>query len=88
MYKDYRLLNEASKVLSILLHTKFPGNVLGPEYPLVSRIKNQYIKQLLIKTSRKESVVAVKKELHKQLNDFASLKEFKRVKIRIDVDPM
>jgi len=87
LYKDYRLLNEAAKVLSIQLHTNFPGKVLGPEYPLVSRIKNQYIKQLLIKTSRKESVVAVKEELQKQLNDFASLKEFKRVKIRIDVDP-
>jgi primosomal protein N' (replication factor Y) len=87
LYKDYRLLNEASKVLGIQLHNTFPKQVLGPEYPLVSRIKNQYIKQILIKTSRKESVVAVKKELQKQLNEFAALKEFKRVRIKVDVDP-
>jgi primosomal protein N' (replication factor Y) len=87
LYKDYRLLNEASKVLGIQLHNTFPKQVLGPEYPLVSRIKNQYIKQVLIKTSRKESVVAVKKELQKQLDEFAALKEFKRVRIKVDVDP-
>jgi len=87
LYKDFRLLNEAAKVLSVQLHTTFPGQVLGPEYPLVSRIKNQYIKQFLIKTSRTESVNSVKKELQVQLDDFASLKEFKKVRIRIDVDP-
>jgi primosomal protein N' (replication factor Y) len=87
LYKDYKLLNEAAKVLAIQLHSTFPGKVLGPEYPLVSRVKNQYIKQLLIKTSRTESVVAVKNELQAQLDDFADLKEFKKVRIRIDVDP-
>ncbi len=87
LYKDYKLLNEAAKVMAAQLHSTFPGKVLGPEYPLVSRVKNQYIKQLLIKTSRKESVVAVKNELQRQLDDFASLKEFKKVRIRVDVDP-
>jgi primosomal protein N' (replication factor Y) len=88
LHKDYKLLNEAAKVLATQLHSIFRGKVLGPEYPLVSRIKNQYIKQILIKASRKESVSALKKELQVQLDDFASLKEFKRVRIRIDVDPV
>ncbi|MEN8224180.1 MAG: primosomal protein N', partial [Bacteroidota bacterium] len=87
LHKDFRLLNEATKVLSVQLHTIFPGKVLGPEYPLVSRIKNQYIKQFLIKVNRKESVIAVKKELQTQLDEFEALKEFKRVRIRVDVDP-
>jgi len=87
MYKDYRLLNEAAMVLATQLHSIFPDQVLGPEYPLVSRIKNQYIKQILIKTSRNESVIAVKQELQFQLDDFSGLKEFKKVRLRIDVDP-
>ncbi|HSG68570.1 MAG TPA: primosomal protein N', partial [Bacteroidales bacterium] len=87
MYKDYKLLNNAGGVLGTLLHTSFPGMVLGPEYPLVARIKNQYIKQLLIKVSRKESVSMVKHQLQEQLDDFAALKDYKRVRIRIDVDP-
>lgn len=85
--KDYRVLNEAAKVLSVQLRSIFPGKVLGPEYPLVSRIKNQYIKQILIKASRTESVGALKKELQLHLDDFTSLKEFKSVRVRIDVDP-
>lgn len=85
--RDYKLLNEAARVLATQLHTSFPKKVLGPEYPLVARIKNQYIKQILIKTSRKESVQAVKEKLQAQLDDFSGLKDYKKVRIRIDVDP-
>jgi len=87
LHKDYKVLNEAAKVMGTQLHIVFKGKVLGPEYPLVSRVKNLYIKQFLIKASRKESVLSIKKELKLQLDDFASLKEFKTVRLRIDVDP-
>lgn len=87
LHKDYKVLNNAAKVLATQLHIVFKGKVLGPEYPLVSRVKNQYIKQVLVKVSRKESVLAVKQELQKHLDDFATLKEFKTVRVRIDVDP-
>jgi primosomal protein N' (replication factor Y) len=87
LHKDYKVLNKAAKVLATQLHIIFKGKVLGPEYPLVSRVKNQYIKQIMIKASRRESVHAIKLELQRQLDDFASLKEFKTVRIRIDVDP-
>jgi len=87
LYKDFRLLNEAAKVLGNQLHTIFPGQVLGPEYPVVSRIRDQYIKQLLLKVRKQDSVSGAKKKLLEQLDDFASLKEFKKVRIKIDVDP-
>jgi primosomal protein N' (replication factor Y) len=85
--KDYRLLNQAAKVLATQLHSCFPKSVLGPEYPLVSRIRNQYIKQILIKTGRNKSVSKVKEELQKQLDNFEGLKEYKKVRVKIDVDP-
>ena len=74
-------------MLGTQLHNIFPGMVLGPEYPLVARIKDQYIKQMLIKVPRKESVRKVKAELQEQLDDFSTLKDYKRVRIRVDVDP-
>jgi primosomal protein N' (replication factor Y) len=85
--RDYKILNMAARVLATQLHTVFPKRVLGPEYPLVSRIKDQYIKQILIKISRKESVNDVKRLLQDQLDDFSGLKEFKKIRLRIDVDP-
>jgi primosomal protein N' (replication factor Y) len=85
--KDYKLLNKASMVLATQLRTVFPHKVLGPEYPLVSRIKDHYIKQILIKGSRKESLNMIKKELQMELEDFKGMKEFKKIKLRIDVDP-
>jgi primosomal protein N' (replication factor Y) len=80
-------LNQAAKVLATQLHSCFPKSVLGPEYPLVSRIRNQYIKQILIKTGRNKSVSKVKEELQKQLDNFEGLKEYKKVRVKIDVDP-
>jgi len=32
LHRDFRLLNEAARVLGIQLHAAFPGQVLGPEY--------------------------------------------------------
>ncbi len=87
LHRDYRLLNDAARVLGTQLHNAFPGMVLGPEYPLVARIKDQYIKQMLIKVPRKESVRKLKAELQVQLDDFSTLKDYKRVRIRVDVDP-
>lgn len=86
--KDYKILNKAAMVFATQLIARFPGQVLGPEYPLVARVKNQYIKQILIKVNRKDSVSALKKELQRQLDDFAGLKEYKQLRLRIDVDPM
>jgi primosomal protein N' (replication factor Y) len=85
--RDYKLLNKASMILATQLRSVFPGKVLGPEYPLVSRVKDHYIKQILIKGSRKESVSMIKKELQLELEEFSGIKEFKKIKLRIDVDP-
>lgn len=87
LYKDFKLLNHAAAALAGQLHAVFPQKVLGPEYPLVSRVKNQYIKQILIKTSRKDSIRDVKETLRTQLEEFAAINSYKKVKIRIDVDP-
>ncbi len=87
LHRDYRLLNDAAHVLGTQLKSVFGKNVLGPEYPLVSRVKNRYIKQLMLKTARNESVNEAKKKLQHELDDFASLKEYKKVWIRVDVDP-
>lgn len=87
LHRDYRLLNDAAQVLGTQLKSIFGKYVLGPEYPLVSRVKNRYIKQLMLKTPRNESVNEAKKKLQHELDDFAGLKEYKKVRIRVDVDP-
>ena len=64
------------------------GNrILGPEQPLVSRVRNYYIKQIVIKTEKSVAIQKVKSILKDTLKEFNSQKDFKSVITQIDVDP-
>jgi primosomal protein N' (replication factor Y) len=66
----------------------FLGNrILGPQYPYVARVKDQYRKELLIKIERKASITKTKVRIKEVLNQFSSEKEFKSIRIIVDVDP-
>ena len=61
--------------------------VLGPEYPLVSRINNFYIINILLKLDPKYNIPNQKKLIKKLLSKFSNYPEFRSVKVLIDVDP-
>ena len=87
-HKDTRLLNEAAKEFAMLLREKLGKRVLGPEYPLVARIKNLYIKNVLIKLERDETLAGYKKDIINIIDTFKRESSYKSVKIIIDVDPV
>jgi len=61
--------------------------VLGPEYPLISRINNFYIINILLKLDPKSNIPKQKKLIEKLLSKFSNYPEFRSVKVLIDVDP-
>lgn len=87
-HKDSRLLNEAAKDLAIMLRNKLGKRILGPEYPLVARIKNLYIKDILIKLERDEHLGNYKKNIIAIIDSFRQESSYKSVRIIIDVDPV
>jgi len=87
-HKDTRLLNEAAKEFAMLLREKLGKRVLGPEYPLVARIKNLYIKNVLIKLERDERLGGFKKDIITIIDTFKRESTYKSVRIIIDVDPI
>ncbi|MCD4745344.1 MAG: primosomal protein N' [Bacteroidales bacterium] len=87
-HKDYKLLNNAAGDLAKQLRGKFGNRILGPEYPIVSRIKNQYLKHILIKLERNISLSSMKLELKKQIDIFYTEQNYKSVRVLIDVDPL
>jgi primosomal protein N' (replication factor Y) (superfamily II helicase) len=87
-HKDSRVLNEGATVFAQILKASFGKRILGPEYPLVSRIKNQYIKTVMIKLERSVSLAQMKTELYKKIDEFERLAQFKGIRLLIDVDPM
>jgi primosomal protein N' (replication factor Y) len=86
-HKDQELLNNAANILARELRKLFGTNILGPEYPMVSRIMNYYIKHLLIKTGRGQNLATAKKGIMETLGRFLQDSSSRSVKIIIDVDP-
>lgn len=85
--KDYDLLNEASENFGNELKKIFSQRVLGPEFPIVARIKNEYHKQILLKIEREYSAAKVREFLQKMIFDFKADKLFSKVRLKVDVDP-
>ena len=62
-------------------------NVLGPSTPAISRIRNQYIKNLVVKIPPKQSLDKTKNHILKVKSTFEAVKEFRSIRMIIDVDP-
>jgi primosomal protein N' (replication factor Y) len=88
IHKDVNMVNAAAKDLADALKKQFAKRVLGPEFPLVSRVRNLYHKNILLKVERDASVVKVKKIITELLVQFKSGTDYKAVRVQIDVDPM
>ena len=87
-HKDYQKLNPAATALSSMLRPFFKQDLLGPEYPIVSRVKNLYIKQMMVKFNREHNARQVKEIIMKQVELFQQNPDYKSVLVQIDVDPM
>ena len=81
-------MNDGANEFSNDLRAKFGERVLGPDFPVVSRIKNQYLKNLMLKVERKISVKKTRELVMEVKNNFEAFSKYKSVKIVIDVDPM
>ncbi len=88
IHKDVNMVNAAAKELADALRKHFAKRVLGPEFPLVSRVRNLYHKNILLKMERDASAVKVKKIITELLLQFKADATYKVVRVQIDVDPM
>lgn len=86
-HKDLNVLNQASHELGISLKEVFKERVLGPEFPVVQRINNLYLKQLTLKIEREASLQKVKERLQDLLDLFYGVPSNKSIRMIIDVDP-
>ncbi len=87
LHTDRDLVNSASGYLSELLRRKYKDRVLGPEYPIVARIKNRYHKQILLKLERDTLVKQTRAIIQRALDDLQRHPDFRKVRIIPDVDP-
>lgn len=86
-HKDQNLLNVAAQRFATTLRTQLGHRVLGPEQPMVSRVRNYYIKQVIIKSEKDTSIQKVKSILKETILQFQAEKDFRAVNVQVDVDP-
>lgn len=86
-HKDFVQLNVLSEKLAEILKQVFGKRVLGPEQPLIGKIRNYYIKTVLLKAERNISIKKIKQALRDILVQFEADKSNKGILLQIDVDP-
>jgi len=85
-HRDYEKLKEGSMWLYQVLKQQFDIPVLGPEEPPVSKIRNEYIRTILIKIPQEKPLGSTKKTIQKILNSFDAVSQYRAIKITINVD--
>ncbi|OBX26063.1 replication restart helicase PriA [Gelidibacter algens] len=85
-HKDFNKVNIGAEWYATALKQVFKSNILGPEFPPVSRIRNQFHKNILVKIPQQQSLLKTKKAIVKVNNSFLSITEFRSVRVILNVD--
>ncbi len=85
-HKDYNRVNLAADWYAKSLRQVFKANVLGPEFPPISRIRNLFNKNILIKIPQNQSLSKTKEAIMKIDNSFNAVKDFRSVRVVLNVD--
>ena len=85
-HRDYDKLKQGSMWLYQVAKQHLALPVLGPEEPVISRIRNEYLRVILIKIPQQSSLVGTKKTVQKMLDSFERVGQFKAIKVALNVD--
>lgn len=86
-HQEQAIAKEAAVQLAAKLTEKLgSGRVLGPETPLVERIRNQFLFDVLLKLERSLNLKAIKAFVQEEVDNVLTNKAFKGLSVVIDVD--
>ena len=85
-HRDFEKLKEGSMWLYKVLSQNLNMPVLGPEEPAISRIRNEYIRTILIKIPQNFPLGNTKSNIQKMLNSFEAISQYRAIKVLVNVD--
>jgi primosomal protein N' (replication factor Y) len=85
-HRDFDKLKEGSLWLYNVLVQQLQLPVLGPEEPAISRIRNEYIRTILIKIPNQNHLGQTKKTIQRVLNSFEAVAQYRAIKVTLNVD--
>ena len=85
--RNRNIVYDGSNWFANTLKNNMACKILGPEYPIISKIKNEFLMNLLIKIKPDDNLSSTKKIISKVLKKFNTYTEFRLIKTDVDVDP-
>ena len=85
-HRDFDKLKEGSMWLYQVLAQNLDIPVLGPEEPAINRIRNEYIRTIMIKIPQEKPLGSTKKTIQKILNSFDVIAQYRTIKVTVNVD--
>ncbi|MDG1429858.1 MAG: primosomal protein N' [Crocinitomicaceae bacterium] len=86
-HRNENALNQGAIQLAGSMKEVFKERVLGPEFPVVRRINNYYLKTIVLKIERTANDKQVKERLQQIIDDFFGVPSHKSIRVVVDVDP-
>ncbi|MEC4003811.1 primosomal protein N' [Flavobacterium sp. SUN052] len=85
-HRDFDKLKEGSMWLYQVMQQHLQMPVLGPEEPGINRIRNEYIRTIMVKIPQNTSIPNTKKTIQKILNSFEAISQYRAIKVTANVD--
>jgi primosomal protein N' (replication factor Y) len=85
-HREWNRVEEGAAWFAGSLRGVFAQGVLGPEYPPVSRIRNRYHKQILIKIPPGQSLVQTKNSIRRIQKSFDAISAYRSIRLVYNVD--
>lgn len=85
-HRDFENLNNGSLWLYQVLKQNLNMPILGPEEPAIGKIRNEYIRTIMIKLPDEISLQSTKKTIQKILNSFDLVSQYRSIKVSVNVD--
>jgi primosomal protein N' (replication factor Y) len=88
-HKMQEIVHDAASVFALHLHRDFGNFLTGPGEPVIARIRNQFIMELMLKLPKNGSTIAFAKQvIQQQRAILQNDRKFRSVTVTPDIDPV
>ena len=86
-HKEFQTTVDAAKRVAEYLSSKYPNTITGPNAPIIQKINNFYLRDILVKIDRnKIELSAMKNDIQQAINALYQFQTFKQIRVVVDVD--
>ena len=88
-HKEKHVAESAASLVANVLTKDFGDHIMGPSEPVIGRVRNMYLMEILLKMPRDlKSIDYAKHLIHQQMSILQNDRAFRSVVVQPDVDPM